>query len=88
MVAITSAALMLRYSLRMETAASAIESAIERVLKRGVRTADMPGKGRSTTTTRMGDMIVDATRKILKSARKPSRRNLAGQLHGYRRHLV
>ena len=72
--AIASAALMLRYSLRMETAASAIESAIERVLKRGVRTADMPGKGRSTTTTRMGDMIVDATRKILKSARKPSRR--------------
>src|SRR5579863_6670570 len=41
---IASAALMLRYSLRMEPAAAAIEQAIERVLKRGVRTADLPGK--------------------------------------------
>jgi 3-isopropylmalate dehydrogenase len=63
-----SAALMLRYSLRMETAAAAIEAAIERVLKRGVRTAELPGKKRPTTTTRMGDLIAEVTQKILKSA--------------------
>jgi 3-isopropylmalate dehydrogenase len=69
--AIASAALMLRYSFHMETAAKAIETAIERVLKRGVRTAELPGKGRPATTSRMGDLIADATRKILKS--NPSR---------------
>ena len=65
--AIASAALMLRYSLRMEMAASAIETAIERVLKRGYRTPDLPGKSRPTTTSRMGDLIAEATQKILKS---------------------
>ena len=69
--AIASAALMLRYSFRMETAASAIEAAIERVLKRGVRTAELPGKSRPATTSRMGDLIAETTRKILKS--RPSR---------------
>jgi 3-isopropylmalate dehydrogenase len=66
--AIASAALMLRYTLRMETAAAAIETAIERILKRGVRTADLPGKKRPTSTTHMGDLIAEATQKILKSA--------------------
>ncbi|MBZ5516235.1 MAG: 3-isopropylmalate dehydrogenase [Acidobacteriia bacterium] len=67
--AIASAALMLRYSFRMETEASAIEEAIERVLKRGVRTPDLPGKRRPTTTTHMGDLIAEATQKALKTAR-------------------
>jgi len=58
---------MLRYSFRMEMAASAIETAIERVLKRGYRTPDLPGKSRPTTTSRMGDLIAEATQKILKS---------------------
>jgi 3-isopropylmalate dehydrogenase len=65
---IASAALMLRYSLRMETAAAAIEEAIEKVLKRGVRTPELPGKKRSVTTTRMGDLIAETTQKTLKSA--------------------
>ncbi len=59
---------MRRYSLRMETAASAVEEAIEKILKRGVRTSELPGKKRSVTTTRMGDLIAEATQKILKSA--------------------
>ena len=42
--AIASAALMLRYSFHMEKEAMAIETAIERVLKRGYRTPDLPGK--------------------------------------------
>jgi 3-isopropylmalate dehydrogenase len=66
--AIASVALMLRYSLRMETAAGAIEEAIEKVLKRGVRTAELPGKKRPSTTTRVGDLIAETTQKILKAA--------------------
>jgi 3-isopropylmalate dehydrogenase len=66
--AIASAALMLRYSFRMETAANAIEKAIERVLKRGFRTAELPGKSRPITTSRMGDLIAESTQKILKSS--------------------
>lgn len=65
--AIASAALMLRYSFRMEAAAAAIEMAIEKVLKRGVRTPELPGKRRPVTTSRMGDLIADMTQKILKS---------------------
>jgi 3-isopropylmalate dehydrogenase len=65
--AIASAALMLRYSFRMEMAASAIETAIEKVLKRGYRTPELPGKSHPTTTSRMGDLIAETTQKILKS---------------------
>jgi 3-isopropylmalate dehydrogenase len=65
---IASAALMLRYSLRMETAAAAVEQAIEKVLRRGVRTSELPGKKRPVTTTRMGDLIAEATQRALKSA--------------------
>ena len=73
LAAIASAALMLRYSLHMETAAAAIEQAIERILKRGVRTAELPGKARPTSTTRMGDLIAETTQKILKSANSKKR---------------
>jgi len=65
--AIASVALMLRYSFRMEAAAEAIETAIAKVLKRGVRTADMAGKKRAVSTTRMGDLIAIETQKVLKA---------------------
>jgi 3-isopropylmalate dehydrogenase len=65
--AIASAALMLRYSFKMETAAQAIEMAIESILKRGIHTAELPGRGRAVSTTKMGDLIAEQTRKILKS---------------------
>jgi len=68
--AIASAAMMLRHSFRMETEARAIETAIEKVLKRGHRTPDLPGKSRSITTSRMGDLIAEATQKTLKSSAK------------------
>jgi len=67
--AIASAALMLRYSFRMEMAASAIETAIEKVLKRGHRTPELPGKSHPITTSRMGDLIAETTQKILKSSK-------------------
>ncbi|MGA9057710.1 MAG: 3-isopropylmalate dehydrogenase [Terriglobia bacterium] len=65
--AIASAALMLRYSFRLEMAASAIETAIEKVLKRGHRTPELPGKSHPITTSRMGDLIAETTQKVLKS---------------------
>ncbi len=65
--AIASAALMLRYSFHMEEEASAIETAIEKVLKRGYRTPDLPGKSHPVTTGRMGDLIAETTQRILKS---------------------
>jgi len=68
--AIASAAMMLRHSFHMETEAQAIETAIEKVLKRGHRTPDLPGKSRAVTTSRMGDLIAEATQKILKSSAK------------------
>ena len=70
---IASAALMLRYSFRMETAATAIEEAIAKVLKRGARTADMQGKKRAVSTTRMGDLVAAETQKLLKASRQSGR---------------
>src|ERR1017187_5633979 len=71
---IASVALMLRYSLHMETAAAAIELDIEKVLKRGVRSAELPGKARPTSTTKMGDLIAETTQKILKSSTSKKKR--------------
>ena len=67
--AIASAAMMLRHSFHMETEAQAVETAIEKVLKRGHRTPDLPGKSRAVTTSRMGDLIAEATQKTLKSSK-------------------
>ena len=64
--AIASVAMMLRYTFRLEAAAQAVESAIEKVLKRGVRTADLPGRKRPLITSRVGDLIAAETRKLLK----------------------
>jgi len=67
--AIASAAMMLHHSLRMEREALAIETAIEKVLKRGVRTSDLPGRKRPTTTSHMGDLIAAETKKLLMSSK-------------------
>jgi len=71
--AIASAAMMLRYSFRLETEAQAIEMAIERVLKRGARTAEIPGRQRPVGTSKMGDLIATEARKNLKSAKLRSK---------------
>jgi len=67
--AIASAALMLRYSLRLEAVGEAVETAIEKVMKRGARTSDLPGKSRPVSTSRMGDLIAAEAKKILKSSK-------------------
>jgi len=56
--AIASAAMMLRYTLKNDVAATAIESAIDKVLAEGHRTADIAEKGAKTSsTTEIGDLV-------------------------------
>jgi 3-isopropylmalate dehydrogenase len=58
---ILSAAMMLRYSLKQEPAAARIEAAVTRVLKGGLRTADIHTAGtRKIGTEEMGDAVAAA----------------------------
>jgi len=60
LAAIASVALMFRYSFKMETAATAIENAIEAVLTEGLRTKDLYAEGYTlVSTSEMGERIVD-----------------------------
>jgi 3-isopropylmalate dehydrogenase len=57
--AILSAALLLRYSLNLETEAQAIERAVAAALEAGYRTADIAQAGEQTvTTSAMSDAII------------------------------
>lgn len=56
--AIASAAMLLRYTAKNENAADAIESAIERVLAEGKRTADISAdKNNFATTSEIGELV-------------------------------
>jgi 3-isopropylmalate dehydrogenase len=58
---ILSAAMMLRYSLKGENSAERIEKAVSKVLRDGLRTADIHTAGtRKVGTTEMGDAVVAA----------------------------
>ena len=57
---IASAAMLLRYSLKLEAEASSVEQAIESVLAAGVRTADLAAGGASVSTSEMSDRILSA----------------------------
>ena len=57
--AIASAAMLLRYTARHETAAACIELAIEKTLEEGHRSADLAGAGSATSTTALGDIIAN-----------------------------
>jgi 3-isopropylmalate dehydrogenase len=58
---ILSAAMMLRYSLKNEQAAQRIEKAVTKVLRDGMRTADIFTAGtRKVGTVEMGDAVVAA----------------------------
>ena len=61
LAAILSVAMLLRYSLAMETGARTVEDAVSSVLDAGHRTADLspPGQPR-VTTQQMGDLVVQA----------------------------
>lgn len=69
LAAIASAAMMLRYSFRMESYAVAFETAIEKLLKRGARTPELPGRKRPVSTSRMGDLVAAEIRKLLRSSK-------------------
>jgi 3-isopropylmalate dehydrogenase len=58
---ILSGAMMLRYSLKQDEAATAIENAVSATLDAGIMTADIATEGSRTVNTReMGDAIVNA----------------------------
>ncbi len=72
--AILSAAMMMRYSFRMDGAADAVETAVERVMKRGMHTAEIAGRGRAASTSRMGSLIAEETGKALKAQSLPKKK--------------
>ena len=58
--AILSAALLLRYSLKLEAEAKAIETAVDGAIEAGLRTADIAPRGEKAATTReMSDAIIE-----------------------------
>jgi 3-isopropylmalate dehydrogenase len=77
--AILSAALMLRFSFHLEDAASAVESAVERVMKQGFHTSEISGRGRAISTSRMGTLIAERTERLLKSQSTLQRKKLKGR---------
>jgi 3-isopropylmalate dehydrogenase len=63
LAAILSSAMMLRFSLGEPAAAAALESAVDQALARGLRTADLAGKGeRAVSTSEMGEAVRGALR--------------------------
>ena len=67
--AILSAAMMLRHSFRLLDAASAVESAVGRVLRAGARTADLvpPGQGTAIGCTAMASRVAEAVLDIART---------------------
>ncbi len=58
---IESAAMMLKYGLKLDTEAEAIEKAVDLVLKMGYRTPDIMSEGKkNVNTSQMGDLIAKA----------------------------
>jgi 3-isopropylmalate dehydrogenase len=67
--AIQSLALLLRYSLRLEAAARAVEAAVDDAIELGLRTPDIARPGEQTSTTsKVGDAIAAAVSREIQSA--------------------
>ncbi len=61
---ILSAAMLLRYSLKQEAAAQAIEKAVDTVMDSGYRTTDLVGPGLiKVSTSEMGHLVAEAVKK-------------------------
>jgi 3-isopropylmalate dehydrogenase len=56
--AILSGAMLLRYALRLEAEADAVERAVDRVIEAGARTADVADGGVALSTVAFGDRVV------------------------------
>src|SRR6059036_1765395 len=59
---ILSAAMLLRYSLKLEAEARLVEQAVDNVLLDGLRTADIAGGGPSVGTRAMADAVIESIR--------------------------
>lgn len=57
---ILASAMLLRHSLKLESEATVLESAVSQVLNDGHRTADIAAGGSSLSTAEMGDKVLDA----------------------------
>lgn len=57
---ILASAMLLRYSLKLETEAKAVEAAVESVLEKGFRTKDIAAGGPSISTSEMGARVLAA----------------------------
>ncbi len=67
--AILSAAMLLRYSFKLETEAACVESAVASVLASGSRTKDLARPGESVlSTSAMGQKVAEAVRERCKAA--------------------
>ncbi len=67
--AILAAAMLLRYSFKLETEAACVESAVGAVLASGIRTTDLAKKGESAmSTSAMGQKIAETVRERAKPA--------------------
>ncbi|HET7218274.1 MAG TPA: isocitrate/isopropylmalate family dehydrogenase, partial [Vicinamibacterales bacterium] len=58
--AIASAAMLLRHALGLEKEAAAVEQAVEKALRSGLRTADLAQGGPSVGTSEMAEAVVKA----------------------------
>jgi 3-isopropylmalate dehydrogenase len=76
LAAILSAAMLLRYSLRLREEADAIERAVDDVLEEGVRTADIAGGGPSVGTREMTDAVIASLRGQLSASAPAARERL------------
>jgi 3-isopropylmalate dehydrogenase len=56
---IMSAAMLLRHSLGLEEEARAVESAVDKAITAGARTADLGGGAKSLNTTQMGAAVLE-----------------------------
>ena len=55
---ILASAMLLRHSLKLEAEAAAIEKAVDRILAKGYRTADLAAGGASVGTVEMGSLVL------------------------------
>jgi 3-isopropylmalate dehydrogenase len=62
--AILTAAMLLRYSAKLEQEASAVAGAVRHVLEQGYRTADLQ-KSKHVTTQEMGRLVLEALRQVV-----------------------
>jgi 3-isopropylmalate dehydrogenase len=69
--AILSAAMLLRYSFRLERETACIEESVESVLNEGCRTADLVAKGQKAISTQaMGSKVIEAVKRSAAAKQK------------------